>query len=108
MLHIVKDVASLITMLSKNHSLMALPPRVSHLKTRRVNTSILGQLTCFTSLRDIVNIAEIHMQVGPNIHGMLMGGVVTKGLGFYSVWIRSKKITKSTLDPSSRPPAKPL
>ena len=53
MYHIVKDVASLITMSSENHSLTALSLLVSHLQTRRVYTSILGQLTCFTSLRDV-------------------------------------------------------
>ena len=36
--HIVKDVASLITMSSKNHRLTALSQRVAHFKTRRVNT----------------------------------------------------------------------
>ena len=45
MYHIVKDVASLITMSSENQSLTALSLRVSHLQTGRLNTSKLGQLT---------------------------------------------------------------
>ena len=61
---------------------------VSHRQTRRINTSKLSQLTCFTSLRDIVNIAKIHS----NIHGMFVT-VVTKRKGFSSVLIISKKKT---------------
>ena len=53
MYHIVKDVASLITMPSKKQHLTALTQRLSHFQTRRVNTSKLGRLTCFTSVRDI-------------------------------------------------------
>ena len=83
----VSDVASLITMSSENHSLMALPLQVSHSQTLRVNTSKLGQLTCFTSLRDIVNIAKYT----GNIHVMFVAGVVTKRKGFSSVLILSKK-----------------
>ena len=60
MYHIVKDVASLITMSSENHRLTAPSQRVSHFQTQRFNTPKLGQLTCFTSLRDIMNIAKIH------------------------------------------------
>ena len=60
MYHIVKDVVSLITMSSENHCLAALSQPVSHFQNRRVSTSKLGQLTCFISLRDIVNIAKIH------------------------------------------------
>ena len=51
MYHIVKDVASLITM-SLENSLTALSLRVLYLQTRRVNTSELGQLTC---LKGVVN-----------------------------------------------------
>ena len=57
MYHIVKDIASLIRMSSENHHSLALSQRVSHLQTRRVNTSELGQLT---SLWDALNIAKIH------------------------------------------------
>ena len=90
MYHILKDVASLITMSSENHSLTALSQQVSHFQTRRFNTSKLDQLTCFTSLRDIVNIAKIDRY---SIHGMFVAGVVTKRNGFSSVLTLSKKKT---------------
>ena len=44
MYHIIKDVASLITMSSENHRLTAISHRVSHFQTQRVNTFKLGQL----------------------------------------------------------------
>ena len=89
MYHIVKDVASSIKMSSENHRLTALSKQVSHFQTGRGNTFKLSQLTCFTSLRDIVNIAKYT----GNIHGMLVAGVVTKRKGFFSVLILSKKKT---------------
>ena len=49
MYHIVKDVASLITMSSENHSLTALFLRIPHFQTRRLDTPKRVQLTCFTS-----------------------------------------------------------
>ena len=55
---IVKDVANLITS-SENHCLMVLSGRVSHVQTGMINTSKFGQLTCFKSLWDIINIAKI-------------------------------------------------
>ena len=39
MYHIVKEVASLFTMSSENHSLTALCLRVLHLQTRRLNSA---------------------------------------------------------------------
>ena len=60
MYHIVKNVASLITMSSGKCRLKALSQRVSLFQTRRFKTPKFGQLTYFTSLRDIVNIAKIH------------------------------------------------
>ena len=69
MYHIVKDVASLITKSSENHSLAALSLQVSHLQTRRVTTPELGQLTCFTSLQDIMNIAKIRREYSWDVRG---------------------------------------
>ena len=81
MYHIVKDVASLITMSLENHCLTVLSQRASHFQTRRLNTFKLSQLTCFTSLRDILKIAKYT----GNIHGIFVDGVVTKRKEFSSV-----------------------
>ena len=59
MYHIVKDAVSLTTMSSGKHRLTALSQRVSLFRTRRYKTPKFGQLTYFTSFRDIVNIAKI-------------------------------------------------
>ena len=54
------------------------------------NTAKLGRLTCFKSLRDIVNIAKIHRQYSWDVRS---AGVVTKKKGFSSVLTLSKKKT---------------
>ena len=69
MYHIVKDIASSIRMSSENHHSTALSKRVSHLETRRVNTSELGQLTCSTSLWDAMKIARIHRLYSFDVRG---------------------------------------
>ena len=73
----------------KMTSLYSLPlfQRASHLKTGRVNTSKLGQLTCFKSLREIVNIAKIHRHYSWDVRG----------------WCGDKKEGTSTSDLLSRP-----
>ena len=94
MCHIVKDVASLITMSSLNHSLTALSQRVSHFKHDG-----------FTLLSS-TNWHVLHLygtswrspKYTGNIHGMFVAGVVTKRKGFSSVLILSmKKQTNRTL-----------
>ena len=78
MYHIFKDAASLITMSSENHRLTALSHRVSHFQTWRVNTSKLGELTCSTSLRNIMNIAKIHGYYSSDVWGWCSEKTVSK------------------------------
>ena len=63
MYHIVKNVASLITMSSEHHGLKALPQRVSHFAI------------------DMFYIYASPKYTG-NIHGMFLAGVVTKKRDF--------------------------
>ena len=51
--------------------LNVLSRRVSHFKTRRVNTSKLGQLTCFTSLEDRLPVISAFNHFGPGDFGRL-------------------------------------
>ena len=65
MYHIVKDVAFLITTSSGNDYF----PSGSHISKREGSKDKLSRLTCFKSLRDIVNIAKIHRQYSWDVRG---------------------------------------
>ena len=74
MYHIVKDVASLITMSSGKRRFNSGFPTGLTFQNTKFNTPKLGQLACFTSSRDIMNIAKYT----GNTHGMFVADIGRK------------------------------
>ena len=68
MYHMVKEVASLIKCHRKMTAFLTMLT-VTYFKTESLYTAKLGRLTCFISLRDIVNIAKIHRLYSWDVRG---------------------------------------